>query len=558
MSYLLQDQQARRNLDGFRNFLILLVAVIAAFTVLFHVLMLYEGRDHSWLTGLYWTLTVMSTLGFGDITFQTDLGRVFCIVVLLTGIVLLLIVLPFAFIRHFYSPWLEAQLRSRAPREVPPDTRQHVLLCQWDAATQGLADRLRYLEIPFYVVEPDHARASSLFTDGIPVITGELDAAGTYAAARAAQARCVFVRLDDATNTNVTLTVRETAPDVPVIAVAEHVESVDVLALAGATQALPLKHKLGEQLASRVNTHHCEAHVVGSFKDLQIAEFPVHNTPLFGQTLRESALRQKTGVNVVGVWERGRLLPARPETRLSDTSVAVIVASKAQIAELNRQVERFDTNEHPVIVVGGGKVGRAAANVLKARGVPVHVVERSPAGAARCESIAERVFVGEASDRETMMQAGIDRAPSVVLSTNDDAMNIYLCIFFRRLNPHLRIVSRITHERNVEAIHRAGADFVLSYATLNQEAVLAFLLGRDLIFVGEGVRFFSLKLPPALAGKTLGESDIGARTGLNVVAILQDGETTTNPQPDMVLSGSCELYALGNPEQRRQYAQLFK
>jgi transaldolase / glucose-6-phosphate isomerase len=36
-----------------------------------------EGREHSWITGVYWTLTVMSTLGFGDITFETDLGRLF-------------------------------------------------------------------------------------------------------------------------------------------------------------------------------------------------------------------------------------------------------------------------------------------------------------------------------------------------------------------------------------------------------------------------------------------------------------------------------------------------
>nr|MBF0222247.1 hypothetical protein [Desulfobulbaceae bacterium] len=36
--------------------------------------MMYEGREFSWITGFYWTLTVMSTLGFGDITFQTDLG----------------------------------------------------------------------------------------------------------------------------------------------------------------------------------------------------------------------------------------------------------------------------------------------------------------------------------------------------------------------------------------------------------------------------------------------------------------------------------------------------
>ena len=51
--------------------------MFVVYSVLFHVIMEMEGQRHSWLTGLYWTLTVMSTLGFGDITFTTDLGRLF-------------------------------------------------------------------------------------------------------------------------------------------------------------------------------------------------------------------------------------------------------------------------------------------------------------------------------------------------------------------------------------------------------------------------------------------------------------------------------------------------
>ena len=75
-------------------------------------------------------------------------------------------------------------------------------------------------------------------------------------------------------------------------------------------------------------------------------------------------------------------------------------------------------------------------------------------------------------------------------------MNIYLAVYCRRLNPALRIVSRITHERNVEAIHRAGADFVLSYTTLGVEAVMSLLRGYELVVLGEGVELFSIPVPP--------------------------------------------------------------
>src|SRR5690606_28373534 len=226
---------------------------VVLFTVLFHVLMSVEGREFSWLTGLYWTLTVMSTLGFGDITFTSDLGRLFSIVVLMVGMVTLRIVLPFAFIRFFYAPWLEAQMRARAPRELPEETKGHVLICHWDEIAQGLTDRLRLLGIPYVVIEPDAATAADFHLEGVPVISGELDAAATYEAARVDLARAVFVNLDDPTNTNITLTIREKSANVPIYVTAEHSESLDLLELAGATHVLAIKQRLGEQLSNRVN-----------------------------------------------------------------------------------------------------------------------------------------------------------------------------------------------------------------------------------------------------------------------------------------------------------------
>jgi hypothetical protein len=102
--------------------------MVTVYAVLFHLIIVHiEGQQHSWITGLYWTLVVMTTLGFGDITFTTDIGRLFSILVLLSGVVFLLVMLPFLFIRLFYAPWLESRVRLRAPREVPPGTSGHVI-----------------------------------------------------------------------------------------------------------------------------------------------------------------------------------------------------------------------------------------------------------------------------------------------------------------------------------------------------------------------------------------------------------------------------------------------
>ncbi len=558
LTYLLGDQQSRRNLAGLGKYVLFLSSVILAFTVIFHIVMQYEGREYSWITGFYWTLTVMSTLGFGDITFASDLGRFFSVVVLLAGILLLLIVLPFAFIRFFYAPWLEAQLRAKAPRKVPAEVSGHVILCKDDPITRRLGERLELLDVPYYLIESDYARAAHWHGEGIPVIAGEVDSANTYIAARVGQARAVFANLDDAANTNITLTVREKSPAVEVIATVENMESLDVLELAGANHVLPLKQRLGEHLANRVNARHCEVHVIGKFQSLLIAEFAVHRTPLVGCSIRDSELRQTYGVNVVGVWERGHLQPARPNMEFSNSSVPVVVGTQEQIDGLNRAFSVYDVNNNPVLVIGGGKVGRAAAASLKRRGVRVHLVEHDPAVAAQVQDLADRVFVGEAAEREVLESAGILSVPSVVLTTNDDATNIYLCIYCRRLNPELRIVSRITHERNFEAMQRAGADFVVSYASIGQEAVLSILQGRELMFVGENVRFFTVKVPRALNGTSLRDSEIGARTGLNVIAILEPGgRSIPNPGPATRLTKGSELLTIGTDEARKLFNDAF-
>jgi Trk K+ transport system NAD-binding subunit len=164
------------------------------------------------------------------------------------------------------------------------------------------------------------------------------------------------------------------------------------------------------------------------------------------------------------------------------------------------------------------------------------------------------VFVGDAAAREVLHEAGIAEAPSVVLTTHDDATNIYLTVYCRRLAPGLRIVSRIEHPRNVEAIHRAGADFALSYATLGVETVVSLLRGRELLLLGEGVEFYSVPMPRKLVGRTLAEAEVGRRTGLNVVALQQPDGAFALALPDSRLPADASLLALGSSEARQRFA----
>ncbi|HSH44833.1 MAG TPA: NAD-binding protein [Longimicrobiales bacterium] len=556
-AYFLSAGETRRNISTLLKYLGFLTLVIAGFSVLFHIIMAWEGQDHSWITGVYWTLTVMSTLGFGDITFTSDVGRAFSAVVLMSGIFLLLVLFPFIFIRFFYAPWLEARVRQRAPRSVPAGTTGHVILCQWSDIAPELVRRLRVHGLSYFILEEDPVRASQMYSEGLPVVTGPVDDEDTYRAIRVDEAAMVLANMDDATNTNITLTVRAVSDSVPVVAVTTDEAAVDILELSGATHVLPLKRQLGEQLANRLNAGNAQVHIIGRFHDLLIGEFPVHNTPLRGRTIRDTKLRQATGVSIVGVWERGRLQSVSADMCLTDWSVPVVVGTEEQIQALNELLLIYDANFNPVLIIGGGRVGRSAAAALKAKGISVHIIEKRPEMRHKIEGIPDRLIIGDAADRSVLEEAGLHEAPSVLLTTHDDAMNIYLAVYCRRLNPDLRIVSRLTHERNIEAVIRAGADLVLTYAALGAEAITAVLKQRELVLLGAGIDLFRIPVPESLHGHTLAESGIGARTGASVIAIQSNGRFIPNPRGATQLMEEMELIALASAEQREDFLREF-
>jgi Trk K+ transport system NAD-binding subunit/lipoprotein signal peptidase len=376
--FLLQNKRAQRNIRGMCEFLLALAVLVTIYSILFHILMAQEGRDYSIVTGFYWTLTVMSTLGFGDITFHSDLGRAFSILVLLSGIIFLLVMLPFTFIQFFYAPWLEAQRKSRVPRQLAGSISNHVIITGFDPVAIALVERLRQYNYEYIILVSEVQQALDLVDQGYKVLVGNLDDPDTYRRAHTAQAALVVTVNDDMRNTSIAYTVRETAPGVPIAANADLNESVDILHLAGCSHVFQFMKMLGQSLARRTLGAKTRSNIIGRFEDLVIAEAPAMRTPLVGKTIREIQLRQTTGITVVGFWDRGIFSLPTAETRIESSSVLVLAGSEKQLAAYDAYAGESDAIAAPVLILGGGRVGRAAAKTLREQGIAYRIVEKNP------------------------------------------------------------------------------------------------------------------------------------------------------------------------------------
>jgi Trk K+ transport system NAD-binding subunit len=352
-------------------------------------------------------------------------------------------------------------------------------------------------------------------------------------------------------NTNVTFTAREVCADVPIVATATSEASVDILELAGATDVLQLGEMLGESFAQRVLRPGSAAHVVGQFGSLLVAETAVAGTDLVGSTIGEAGLREELAVNVVGAWDRGTFHPARPNVVITDHTVLVMAGTRDQIDAFDRRYASSSPTPHRVVIIGGGRVGRAVCRHLRTSGIDHRIIEKQDGRVVD----ADHLVLGDAANHEVLRAAGIDDADSVIITTHDDDTNVYLTLYCRRLRPEIQVLARANLDRNVSTLHRAGADVVLSYASAGATAIWNNLQANNTIVLDEGLDVFEVDVPDALAGTTLRDAAIRPRTGCHVVAVVDEGEIVT-PDADTILPKGGRLLLIGDADGRDLFLRL--
>ena len=552
MAYFLRGR-ARQNLRFLTLYCGFVVLMMVMYAVLFQYLQRFlEGEEYSFITGFYWVVTSMTTLGYGDITFASDAGRLFSTIVTLSGVIFLLIFLPFGMISLFLAPYIEDRMKYRPTLRLAEETSGHVVICGLDPTTRAFIRKLETRNIPFVVVTGRYEEAVRLEEEGIRVVYGVPSDGKVMEGARVQNARYVIANLSDAENANIVLTLRSLC-STPVAAIVDEPEHTEVLRLAGANHVIALKRILGRYLAIRSTTQGALAHIVDAFGPLLIAEVPVHGTPFVGQTLIEADIRRKTGLAVVGLWERGTLSMVTRETRLNEGAVMVLAGTREQLETLE-QLTGEQEAEELVFIVGHGRIGCAAATFLDRKPVPYILVDREPNPA--CD--AHVVVLGDAASPRILKEAAIDKAKGLIVTTNDDSTNIFLTLASRHLKTHMRIVARANREENVEQLYAAGAEFVVSNASVGASILSNVLENKETIFLTEGIHVFRRPLPFSLAGKRLRETNIRELSGCSIIALQEGDETHVMPEPETVLASGASLILIGRTDQENQFDKAFQ
>jgi voltage-gated potassium channel len=115
------------------------------------------------------------------------------------------------------------------------------------------------------------------------------------------------------------------------------------------------------------------------------------------------------------------------------------------------------------------------------------------------------------------------------------------------------VISRATLERNVSTMHRAGADFVMSYASMSATTIFNYLERGDVLILAEGLNVSKVRVPKELVGKALADQNPLDETGCHLVALGKGPRMDVNPDLSAPLSAESTMVIVGSLENEKKF-----
>ena len=221
---------------------------------------------------------------------------------------------------------------------------------------------------------------------------------------------------------------------------------------------------------------------------------------------------------------------------------------------MQRKIDRLTGH---TVLCGYGQVGRAIEEELRRAGESVVTIDRQEPD--YIDLIEHRMVIGDATDDNVLLQAGVDRAKTLVLALDSDVDNLFIALSVRSINPGIFIVARANESATGPKLRQAGADRVVNPHQIGGARMAALVSHPDVsefldVVMNQGefeVRLAHINVTAGsvFADNSLRDCGIRRTTGATVLAVRRGESFVTNPSRHFVLLPDDLLISLGTEEQ---------
>jgi voltage-gated potassium channel len=254
------------------------------------------------------------------------------------------------------------------------------------------------------------------------------------------------------------------------------------------------------------------------------------------------------------------------------TVITEYILSKNDFEELKQKKmqKKIDGFNNHIVICGYGRNGKQAAKKLMAYKKPFVIIEQDKDIIEKFQTEDIPFVLGNANEDDTLLQAGVDKAHTIICALPNDADNLFVVLSARQLNKNMRIISRASQETSYEKLKLAGANNVILPDRIGGDHMASLVVVPDLIefidnlaIVGQSniniEEIATEKLYNTSEVKTIKDLDLRHKTGCTVIGFKDgQGDYIVNPEAELRLVPNSKIIVLGRPEQIEKLNSIYK
>jgi voltage-gated potassium channel len=278
----------------------------------------------SLLDAMYQTTTAVTTAGFGEINPLGSAGRVFTIVIIILGVIVILYVLT-AVMQIAVEGELESILGARRMKSKIEALKDHYILCGFGRVGAEIAQEFTARRVPFVIVESNPEVIGRAQAEGYLLVEGDATSDVVLRDAGIDRARGLLAASDsDAGNTFIIITAKALRPDLYVVSRAGRTESKPRMLRAGADRAISPYANAGRRMAlstlQPLVVEFIDTLAKGRQEEQILAEIDISQESGLGGRTIEDVMQPCRGAVVLGVQRATGAIQVGPR---GDTSLEV-------------------------------------------------------------------------------------------------------------------------------------------------------------------------------------------------------------------------------------------
>lgn len=250
------------------------------------------------------------------------------------------------------------------------------------------------------------------------------------------------------------------------------------------------------------------------------------------------------------------------------TLTAFILESDLNIEWRRKQMhQKIAKLEGHYIVCGVGRVGSNVVYELAMTGRTCVLVDENMQHIENClvKHPGLHYLVGDATDNDILLAAGVKHARGVFAVAQDDSQNLVISLSAKQLNPNLRVVARCHEVKNVEKTLRAGADEIVSpdftgglrlVSAMVRPQVVSFL--DEMLKSEDNLRMEEISIPKGFDSKPLSVINPGGRDFVVLAIRHQQAGWMFNPHAEHTLHEGDVMMVMTTPEGRSRLEQMIQ